>query len=220
MESIRIVCLSDTHGRHDELDVPEGDILLHAGDFSERGRPAEVEDFGRFLARLPHPEKVVIAGNHDFLFERDGVRARQLLGPVTYLQDSAAAVAGLRVWGSPWQPWHHDWAFNLERGAALAAKWRLIPDEIDILLTHSPPYGILDEVVGGENVGCEELRNALDRRRPPLHVFGHIHEQRGSLIDGDTLLVNACNCDLTYRPVHAPIVIDWTADGPKLVSEP
>lgn len=217
MEPVRLVCLSDTHNVHAELDVPDGDVLLHAGDFTGRGTEREVAAFGEFLAELPHPEKVIVAGNHDFLFESDGARARELLGDVTYLQDAGATVCGLRVWGSPWQPWFHDWAFNLPRGAAIAEKWRLVPAALDVLVTHGPPAGILDQTYRGPRVGCEALREALTRIRPRLHLFGHIHEDYGTVRGDETLSVNACNCDLRYRPVNPAVVIDWDGDGPRVV---
>ncbi len=216
----RIVCLSDTHGLHDALAVPDGDVLIHAGDVSMRGREAEVQEFAAWFAALPHPHKIVIAGNHDWLFERTPARGRELLSGVTYLLDERTEVAGLRVWGSPWQPWFYDWAFNLPRGLALHEKWELIPQDTDVLVTHGPPFGFLDGAArpaGGwsdedgvdvEHVGCEELRSAIDRVQPRLHVFGHIHEGYGrAQLDG-TILVNASNCDEDYRPVNPPVVID------------
>jgi len=211
---LRLVCLSDTHGLHDQLDVPDGDVLLHAGDFTKRGAEHEVRAFATFLAAQPHRHKVVVAGNHDFLFERDATRARELLGDVTYLEDAAATIEGVSIWGSPWQPWFHDWAFNLRRGAPLAAVWDRIPDTTDLLITHGPPFGILDRTALGEHVGCEELVKALARARPRLHLFGHIHEAQGHLVEGSTLFVNASNCDLGYRPVQAPTIVDWDEDGP------
>lgn len=210
---MRLVCLSDTHNRHDDLDVPDGDVLLHAGDFTGRGTAAEVEAFGIFLAQLPHRHKVVVAGNHDFLFQQEPERARALLGDVTYLQDSGTEVAGLSVWGSPWQPWFHDWAFNLPRGSALAEKWALVPGGFDVLVTHGPPLGILDRTARGERVGCEELLRARARIRPRLHLFGHIHEAYGVQEEAGILSVNACNCDLGYRAVHPVVVIDCDEAG-------
>jgi len=205
----RIVCLSDTHGRHASLAVPEGDVLVHAGDFSMNGRPEEIERFDRWLAGLPHAHKVVIAGNHDFLFEHEPERARGLLTSAHYLCDELVELDGLRLFGSPWQPWFHDWAFNLPRGPALAAKWARIPAGVDVLVTHGPPHGILDRTVHGEAVGCEDLTLALARVRPRVHVFGHIHEGHGRLERDGTLFVNASNLDERYRPVNAPIVVEW-----------
>ena len=216
--TLRLVCLSDTHGLHDRIDVPDGDLLLHAGDFTKRGRESEVEDFARFLERLPHRHKIVVAGNHDFLFERDAERARELLANVTYLEDSGVSVEGLAVWGSPWQPWFHDWAFNLPRGAALAERWEQIPPSTDVLITHGPAHGLLDVTVRGQRVGCEELTRALERVRPGLHVCGHIHEGYGHVHRDETLCVNASNCDFGYQPVQPPIVVEWDADGPRLAN--
>ncbi|MEO0650595.1 MAG: metallophosphoesterase, partial [Planctomycetota bacterium] len=143
---IRIVCLSDTHSTHDSLEVPDGDLLLHAGDFTKRGKPVEVERFGAWLATLPHPTKVLVPGNHDFLCEREPERAKGLLGDVILLDGTTDVVeaCGLRVWGSPLQPWFHDWAFNRERGPELAAHWASAPAPLDVLVTHTPPLGRLD----------------------------------------------------------------------------
>lgn len=206
----RVVCLSDTHNRQGHFDVPDGDILVHAGDLTGRGTLPEVSALDAWFGRLTHPHKIVIAGNHDFLFQEDNALARSLITNATYLQDSAAQVQGLTIWGSPWQPWFHDWAFNLSRGEALRGKWELIPEETDILLTHGPPMGIRDETAEGEHVGCGDLRDRIaGMSRPPrLHVFGHIHEGYGIERGDRTTYVNASICDRGYRPVNPPIVID------------
>ncbi len=204
----RIVCISDTHDRLDEVAVPDGDILVHAGDFCRRGDEKEVRAFVRAMQALPHREKVVIAGNHDFYFEREPERAREILGDLHYLEDSGVEIAGLRFWGAPWQPEFFDWAFNLPRGEALAAKWALIPEGTDVLVTHGPPRGILDRVHDGQLAGCADLLRAIDRIRPRLHVFGHIHEAAGRLERRGTIHVNACCCDLAYRPVQPPVTVD------------
>ena len=214
---MRIVCLSDTHGLHARLSVPDGDVLVHAGDFSMNGRPQEIERFDRWLAGLPHRHKIVVAGNHDFLFEHEPKRARAMLGGAVYLRDELVEVAGLRIWGSPWQPWFHDWAFNLPRGEALAAVWARAPSGVDVLVTHSPPMGVLDRTAWGRRVGCEALREALPRIAPALHVFGHIHEAYGTH-KGPPLSVNACNCDLAYRAANAPVVVEWSDAGPRVVA--
>jgi predicted phosphohydrolase len=205
---MRIVCLSDTHDLHRELTVPDGDVLLHAGDATMKGTPERIEAFDRWLGTLPHAHKVVIAGNHDWAFERTPALARGLIRNARYLQDEEAIVAGLRVWGSPWQPWFFDWAFNLPRGPALAAKWALIPAGIDVLLTHGPPLGVLDRTSRGDDVGCADLLAAVQRVRPRLHVFGHIHEGYGTLERDGTRFVNASSCTERYLPVQPPIVVD------------
>ena len=204
----RIVCISDTHTRHEELEMPPGDILVHAGDLTDLGAETDVVDFDRWLGTLPYPHKIVIAGNHDFIFERDPVRARRLITNAVYLQDSEVEVEGLRFWGSPWQPWFYDWAFNLERGEPLAAKWRLIPERTDVLITHGPPAGIGDATHRDEHVGCADLLAAVRRIGPRLHVFGHIHEGYGRWSGVPTTFVNASCCDLAYRAANPPIVVE------------
>ena len=205
----RVVCISDTHGQHRRVDVPDGDVLVHAGDLSGRGGEREVRAFAEWFGALPHPHKVVVAGNHDFLFEEDAERGRELLGPgVVYLQHEAAEVAGLTFFGSPWQPWFHDWAFNLRRGEALAEKWSEVPAGVDVLVTHSPPFGVMDVTWRGDRVGCEDLARELERIRPRLHVFGHIHEAYGVVERDGTIYVNASACDARNALRNTPIVID------------
>ncbi len=208
---MRLVCTSDTHLRAERLSVPAGDVLVHAGDHTMGGSAREIEDAARWLARLPHRTKVVIAGNHDWGFQRDPTASRARLANVpglVYIEDAEAVVEGLRFWGSPWQPWFADWAFNLERGAAIREKWDLIPAGIDVLVTHGPPVGHGDKTFYGETVGCFDLLDAVRRVRPRLHVFGHIHEGYGTTREDGTTFVNAAACDVRYRPVNPPVVID------------
>ena len=204
---MQLVLISDTHQRHDHLAIPPGDVLVHAGDFSTRGREPEVVAFNEWLGGLPHRVKIVIAGNHDFLFERDPARARALLTNATYLQDSETSVDGIRFWGSPWQPRFFDWAFNLERGAPLRGKWDLIPAGIDVLVVHGPPRGVLDRTWRGEEVGCDDLLAALQRVRPRLFVCGHIHEAYGECDLAGIHCVNAACCDERDRPFHEPVTV-------------
>lgn len=205
---MRFVCTSDTHTLHASQPIPEGDVFIHAGDFTSRGELREVAEFNAFLRGLPHKHKIVVAGNHDFAFERQPVAARALLRECVYLEDAETTVEGVRVWGAPWQPWFMDWAFNLRRGPELKAKWDLIPAGIRVLVTHGPPAGQGDRVKDGEGVGCEELRAAVRRVRPLFHVFGHIHEGYGTTQHEGTTFVNAAMCDERYRPVNPPLVFD------------
>jgi predicted phosphohydrolase len=208
-----IVCVSDTHGHHDITDVPPGDILVHAGDLTMFGELDEVSQFDTWLGNLPHAHKVVIAGNHDWCFQNQAERARQRLTNAIYLEDAAATVAGLKFYGSPWQPWFLDWAFNLQRGPELAAKWALIPDDTDVLVTHGPPEGILDLTKRWVRVGDADLLARVRQVRPKLHVFGHIHEAAGVDESVGTLFVNAA----TQMGVGAAVVVSVTDEGASVI---
>ncbi len=174
-----------------------------------RGSAEEVAEFAAWFAGLPHPHKVIVAGNHDRLLEEAPQQGRAMLGKTHYLQDSGVDLAGLRFWGSPWQPEFGGWAFNLPPGAPLAERWSAIPGEIDVLVTHCPPRGILDRIHNGLEIGCPELALAVQEREPGLHVFGHAHEGAGVLRREGTWFANAAICDLHYRPVNAPLVFEW-----------
>lgn len=208
---MRIVCISDTHLAHQETDlrIPDGDLLIHAGDGTFEGTLAETTDFLKWLASLRHPRKVLIAGNHDWLFQKDPALARSIVpSGITYLEDSEVEIHGLRIYGSPWQPEFLRWAFNLPRGPRLREKWGRIPRGIDVLVTHGPPAGILDLTPHGEHVGCEDLRLAVDKLEPRLHVFGHIHHGYGVRNVGSTRFVNASVSDEVYAPLNPPVVVD------------
>lgn len=216
---IKIVCLSDTHNMINQVDVPDGDILVHAGDLTGRGRMEEIEAELRQIAALPHKHKIIIAGNHDFGFEqRPDMVAKELKKhDLIYLQDSSCEVEGIKFYGSPWQPWFHSWAFNFpmptfnEERARRAAEdcWWKIPADTQVLITHGPPIDILDRCSDGKHAGCPELLKAIQSRPAiKLHVFGHIHEDYGQLNKDGVTYVNASNCTLQYKPTNKPIVIE------------
>jgi predicted phosphodiesterase len=208
---MRVVCISDTHLFHleREIEVPDGDLLIHAGDGTYQGGPRELAQWFDWLGSLPHPRKVVVAGNHDRGFEERPALARSKVPKgVDYLQDSGIEIGGLRLWGAPWQPEFLEWAFNLPRGPRLREKWDLIPAGTDVLITHGPPMGILDMTPRGEPVGCEALREAVRRVKPRLHVFGHIHHAYGQELGDGTRFVNASICDELYLPTNRPVVVD------------
>lgn len=200
----RIVCVSDTHARHHLTRVPNGDILVHAGDLTRHGSLDDVEAFDRWLGHLPHRHKIVICGNHDFCFQEQPAKARARITNAIYLEDSGCEIDGLTFWGSPWQPWFGGWAFNLPRGEELDAKWAKIPVGVDVLITHGPPEGILDRTKRGELAGCRDLLNRVYEVKPRLHVFGHIHEAAGRVDTDDTTFVNAS----TLLGLGSGVVVD------------
>jgi Icc-related predicted phosphoesterase len=210
---MKIVAISDTHGLHWSLNIPDGDVLVHAGDLTDRGIMQEVEDFNTFLGTLPHPHKIVIAGNHDFCFEDYRMDCEDVLTNSIYLQDQEVIIDGVKYYGSPWQPWFYDWAFNLERGPEIRAKWDLIPEDTDVLITHGPPFGIGDLTTRGENTGCQDLLKVVERIKPAVHIFGHIHEGFGISYNEVTTFINASTCDQLYLPVNKPVVYEYEVFG-------
>ena len=204
---LSLVILSDTHGFHEQLQIPDGDVLIHAGDFTLHGALEEVSAFNDFLADLPHRHKLVIGGNHDFCCEQQPDATRTALAAAHYLLDESVTIEGWRFYGSPWQPWFMDMAFNVAAEEDRARAWEQIPADTDVLITHTPPHGILDLTSLGERVGCRPLRQALEHLRPRLHVFGHIHEDYGREERAGTVYVNGCNCTLDYRPTQRPIEV-------------
>lgn len=210
---LRVVAIADTHLLHDDIELPDGDVLVHAGDVSGRGRLHELETFARWFEQQPHPHKLIIAGNHDFGLERPAERddARALLSGVTYLEDAGVTIEGVHFWGSPWQPEFGGWAFNLPRGRVIRDKWELIPPDTDVLITHGPPAGHGDLCFHGGRAGCHDLLEVVERIGPRYHIFGHIHEGYGGTRNERTTFLNASVCDAMYRPVNRPLVFDIEA---------
>ena len=211
----KITIISDTHGKHHEItdDLPGGDILIHCGDFMNGGWDVEESiDFLDWLEDIKgYKHKIFIAGNHDIMFENDPKLALALTSAyknITYLQDSFIEVEGLKIYGSPWQPEFYNWAFNLPRGAALKAKWDLIPEDTDILVTHGPPMGFNDQVNGyGEPLGCYDLKQRVLDIKPKLHCFGHIHSGYGIVPEDSTKFINTSVLNESYEYTQKPITL-------------
>ncbi len=200
---MKVVCISDTHGRHERLFLQPCDLLVHAGDMTVRGRWAELESFAAWFARQRATHKVFIAGNHDLCCERDAQRVRRLAAQIDahYLCDEGVQIEGRTVWGSPMTPRFRDMAFNRDRGDAIARHWAEIPGGLDLLVTHGPPHGIGDRMFLGRHVGCEALAARVRQVPPRVHVFGHIHEDAGSHDVGDvpTRFFNVASSRLIRR---------------------
>lgn len=202
---MKIVCISDTHEYHDKVLVPDGDVLIHAGDITFAGKRDIIASFNDWLGGLPHAHKLVIAGNHDFNMEQNAA----LLTNATYLQDTEVLINGYKFYGSPFAPRFGHWAFMLDRGQPILQKWLAIPHDTDVLITHGPPYGTLDTPVPeGEHLGCEDLMHVVNAQPPRLHVFGHIHGGYGKKECTTTTFVNAAVCNEQYKPVNAPVEIE------------
>jgi Icc-related predicted phosphoesterase len=221
---MRITLISDTHGRHAHFTsndhgnlLGSGDILIHAGDVSNVGRVTEIYNFLDWFSDVDYTHKVFIAGNHDWGFEKmteipEIFREKN----VHYLFDSMVEIDGLKIYGSPWQPEFFNWAFNLPRmGSELQEKWDLIPEGLDILVTHGPCWGILDNAPNGLNVGCELLQERVAQVSPKIHVFGHIHHSYGQKYFNGTEYINAALLDERYNPTNKPIMIDYDVNTKK-----
>jgi len=194
-------------------------VLVHAGDLTGHGSLGELGSAVQWLGKLPHKRKIVIAGNHDFCFQH-GLGARSMFADDTeYLEDSATVYNGVKFYGSPYQPEFGGWAFNLKRGSQLADRWSKIPDDTEVLITHGPPFGILDWLkttgmdgigLDTEYVGCEDLlRRVKELPKLKLHVFGHIHLHGGQTMEMEgKRFVNAAVCDERYFPVTKIQVVE------------
>jgi Icc-related predicted phosphoesterase len=202
-EAIRVVLLSDTHEYHRNVIVPDGDLLIHAGDitrlsFSSRS----VLDFDEWLGSLPHRQKVVIPGNHDFSLADPSWQ--KLITSGVLLINDGVEIMGFKIWGTPITPVDHG-HFGGAEPADRAAQFRRIPDNTDLLVSHGPPYGVLDRDLGSaSSQGCQELLAAVKRVRPRLHVFGHIHGGYGTVQADRTMFVNAAVAGRNGRPVNEP----------------
>jgi len=206
---MKIVLISDTHTRHSDVILPDGDLLIHAGDVSSRGRAHEIDAFIQWFSEQSHKYKIFIAGNHDFFFERAhrAIIEAKIPKNIIYLNDSGCTIEGLNIWGSPIQPEFCDWAFNKKRGDEIKKHWDLIPTNTDILITHGPPFGILDKTTRGEKTGCKELLKKVYNVKPKIHVFGHIHEDYGVLKNDDITFINASLLNEKYYYTNDPILI-------------
>ena len=163
--------------------------------------------------------KTFIAGNHDFGFEKEPEMAKEVVDSykwIDYLQDDFLGYGVdtenfVKIYGSPWQPEFHNWAFNLPKnGKELEDKWNNIPDDTDILITHGPAFGYLDKIVGQyENLGCELLTKKIKEIKPKIHVCGHIHSGYGYVFDGDTHFINASVLNEQYVYTQKPLTEEW-----------
>ena len=251
-QKITIVCISDTHSHTDELNLPKGDILIHAGDFSNIGSIKCLEKFRDFIAKQDFKHKIIIAGNHDWTlsnmdYERnyntwakymikEGVpettdKAKEYLKDFIYLENSSVELYGLNFYGSPLSVKHplvKNWGFMPTEETLKTDYWPLIPDNTDILITHSPPYDIMDQEfddyeendiygnLSNMHWGSVSLAMEINSRiRPSVHVFGHSHDPNGYEFDLERNIayVNASICDNSYNPSNTPKVITIDVDG-------
>jgi len=208
----KIVCISDTHNKHNELIIPECQILLHAGDFSGRGSIADTKNFLEWFSKQPAKYKVFCSGNHDMMDYENPKLFEEILKEypgVIYLRDEGVELDGVKIWGRPWTPTFYDWGFMCDRGSPkMLSSLSIIPSDTDILLTHGPAAGILDVTNTGESVGCYDLLNELERIKPKVMVFGHIHHSSGEVEVNGIKHVNAAVLNDLYKLTFYPKSFD------------
>lgn len=215
---LKLVAISDTHLQHWSLKIPDGDVLIHAGDALSSGRPKEFEDFSKWWNAQPHPYKIFVPGNHDEVCQQNEEWARAGLKDTYFLIDEGCSIKGIHFWGTPWQPPFHDWAFNAN-AEFRRMKFSQIAKDTLVLISHAPPYGYLDvvtEKMNNECLGDIELKAATRKPLPAVHIFGHIHsgsgvsmrvESYGDGTYGTGIVANASICNEGYKPVNSPLII-------------
>lgn len=210
MKKIKITAVSDTHKDYRKLKLTSGDIFIHAGDIDCYRYDVELVDFNKWLGKLDFKYKIVIGGNHDGYLENLGINTiQEKLTNGIYLENSSVTIEGIKFYGSPITPRFLNWSFMANRGEDIDRYWDCIPEDTDVLITHGPPYGILDRTLNangtiGDIVGCFELRKRINEIKPKYHIFGHIHFDYGTLKYDNTTFYNVSVMNEQYELVNKP----------------
>lgn len=212
-----IDCISDLHGYRPKL--PGGDILVIAGDLTARHTPEEYNDFIIWLNKQSYKVKIFTGGNHDTFLDVRPLPQLLLYDDTTYcILDSQLEIMGINFWASPWTAYFTGMnkrctAFVVDNERQLGNAWSIIPDDIDFLITHCPPYGIFDTVGDRKTGSMSLLDEVVNRIQPKFHVFGHIHGEGGQTkVLKDTRFINASLLDENYHPVFDITRINLTID--------
>ncbi len=198
---MKILHLSDTHGKHREITtMPLADVLVHSGDFTLSGGDMEALDFIEWLCDLPYKHKIFIAGNHD-----DCMLDATLEGlpdDVHYLSDNGITIDGVSFYGAP--------MFVTFEGEDLKEieHYEQIPDNIDILITHRPPLGILDSIDDKLHYGSSILLDKVSKIKAKMHLFGHVHSVYGTMDWKGITFSNAGLTDWKYNIQYPPRIME------------
>ena len=220
---MKLTIISDTHGYHEGVTLPNGDILIHCGDFSSGGQPIAVERFLKWYNKQPHPHKILLAGNHDISFQKNPEWKVSILNKLYlqdsnhhYLENSGIEIEGIKFFGSPYTPKFFNWVFMYKRRSNEAYKiWRAVPSNTDVIISHGPPKEVLDKCNNHvpphpDRAGCEVMRKIIRKIKPKYCLFGHIHEGYG--LDERTLApttcINASTMNGNYQPINPAVEIE------------
>jgi Icc-related predicted phosphoesterase len=208
---MKITFISDTHTKHIYFTkyLKGGEVIICCGDVTSTGSISELMHFIDWFKTLPYKHKILIAGNHDFVFERKPLAAKEIIinTDIIYLEDAEVTIGGIKFYGSPVTPFFFNWAFNRNRGPEIKKHWNKIPEDTDVLITHGPPHKIHDETINRLHVGCVDLLKTVNRIKPKIHAFGHIHEQYGQT-KMSTHFINASLLNEYYNPIHRPVTVE------------
>ncbi len=225
---MKIVALSDTHTMQNKIEIPDGEILIHAGDAGNLGKFEEYYEIGRWFESLKDrfQYRIIVPGNHDQAFQNnaENVLRQWFDDDVICLIDDEVQLFGYKFYGCPWMPQFYNWAFMMPE-SELAAVYAKIPDDTEILITHSPPFGILDKPAGNgfeshRRCGSQALYDRV-KQLPKLkhHIFGHLHYSYGTEKIGDVSFHNVASLNENYRVQNPPQVIEVSHDKETTVSD-
>ncbi len=209
---MKFVCLSDTHGNHGSVNVPQGDVIIHCGDITHKSNHAEVTDFLIWFGGLNFSRKILVAGNHDRFIRKRKQEFLDLVAThnIDYLENTAIRINGYSIFGSPFTLNNACIGAFTYHGTSEAEQiWRSIPEKVDILVTHAPPRGFRDfSRAENDNAGCQVLREKVLSVKPRYHIFGHIHESYGIESYGDSVFINASLTNGSEEIVNIPVLFE------------
>jgi Icc-related predicted phosphoesterase len=210
---MKIVALSDTHGNHLSVDIPEGDIIIHCGDFTRKSNYQEVMDFIQWYSELRFSHKILVAGNHDRFIEKRKQEFLEILNGrnIIYLENQSVQVDAYKLFGSPYtRIFGGIGSFTYSNEDEAREIWDIIPNGSDIIITHGPPEGFRDySKTENKNTGCAVLLEHILKIKPAYHIFGHLHESYGIDSNEDTVFVNASLVNGAEEVINSPIVIEF-----------
>lgn len=211
---MKIVHISDVHGKWSKLSIPECDLLISSGDYSFRGETHMVRDFHAWLNKQKAKHIISVQGNHEVWVEQNFEEAKAIAlaecPRVHFIDEGTIEIEGVKIFCSAVTPWFHNWAWNRYRGSEIKQHWDKIEEGTDIVITHGPAYDILDKTARGDLTGCEDLLAKMRSIKTiKLHFFGHIHEAYGSRVVEGITHINSSICNENYNPWNKPQIIGF-----------